>query len=255
MGRLPLNLQKIESRFLRHLTGRDSGLNYTALVNEYSEGFSSERTARYHIERLRSGINSGRVRSIVTWETGERRMFGDALNAAVREAKADAENPPPPPRAAVMVGPYFGDCPVRGEWTKCPVTRRVRKVTIITVGVGDFMECGICNRVHFLGVNPQMRDRRLRVMDVDPLVNSADYADALSVQLMDGAKCEIERVNRGGSYVGLLFRQPFDDPEEDQKEKDQKEEDQKRYRREWEKAQRRVNRKTGRARKVKPPSQ
>lgn len=210
---------EIENRFFECLRGTGRGLAYGPLVTLYAErNRRTERTAKTHLKHLLEGIAAGRITSVSRYKGPNGWVYGTPEDDTFLQAKEDAERPVVDrPSATMDLGPIFQGSPVRSEWTHCPVTSRILRSTIITMGVADFMECPVCNWAHFLGVNPKMKDRRLYAWQVDPLVNAEEYADCLSTLYMgDPSKpgrpqpSQIERIRKGGYYVGLWFRHSGD---------------------------------------------
>lgn len=201
--------REIEDRFFECLKGSGRGLAYGSLVKQYAERFQrTERTAKTHLKRLVEGMAAGRVSSTVRYRGPEGWLYGTPEDDAFVQAKEDAERPVDDrPPATVDLGGVFQGSPVRSEWTNCPVTNRIVRSTIITMGVADFMECPVCNWVHFLGVSPKMKDRRLYAWQIDPLVNAAEYADSMSTNFMGDPKTlrsqptRLERIQKRGHYV------------------------------------------------------
>jgi hypothetical protein len=219
MGRLPPSLETLESRFHACLARHDLGLSYTELVSDYSTRFQvSPRAARYHIRRLRLGIQRRTTRRVGMF-TGPRGVrYGNLDNPGFIEAREQAERPlADTPLVTLGLPGDFSDSEVRSEWTHCPVSNKIVRTSILTVGVADFMECPECHRVHFLGVNPKRRFRHPAAWELDPLVNSAEYADALTVMLIGDPETygtqhsSLPRIRRGGHYVGLMFRSSWDE--------------------------------------------
>lgn len=210
---------ELEDRFFRCLKGTGRGLTYGRLVRRYAEITRlTERTAKTHLRSLVGGITARRVKAVARYNGPEGMLYGSPEDALFVQAKEDAEKPlVERPAAIVHLGGVFQDSPVRSEWTHCPVTNRIVKSTIITMGVADFMQCPICSWTHFLGVSPKMKDRRLYAWQVDPLANPDEYADALSVLYLGDPKTNllqptrIERVRKGGHRVGFWFRSSWDE--------------------------------------------
>lgn len=210
---------EIEDRFFSCLRGTGRGLSYGKVVAAYSGRFGvTTRTGKTHLKRLNEAIAAGRAPSVSRYKGPEGWLYGTPEDDAFVQAKEDAERPPPVQRdqsRAGLGGPYQ-DSPVNSEWTHCPETGRIVRATVITMGVADFMECPICNRAHFLGVSPKLQNQRLYAWQVDPLVNAVDYADSITTLFMGDPKTlrsqppAIERIRRGGRYVGLWFRNSWD---------------------------------------------
>jgi hypothetical protein len=155
-------------------------------------------------------MDAGRVTSVGRYKGPEGWLYGCTDEDSFVQAKENAEIlPVQRPKATRQLGGVFQDSEMRTEWTHCPVTGDIRRATITTMGVADFMECPVCNRAHFLGVNPKMKDRRLYAWQVDPLVNAEDYADVITTLYM-GGKSALMRANKR-HYVGLWFRSSWDE--------------------------------------------
>jgi hypothetical protein len=214
----------LENRFYECLRQAGRGLTYGRLVTEYSRRYAlTDRSAKTHLKVLRAGMDAGRVKEVGRYRGPEGWLYGCIDKEPFANAKEAAELPAiEPPPSTVGLGGVFQDSPIRSEWTNCPVTNRIVRTTVITMGVADFMECPICSRAHFLGVNPKMKDQRLYAWQVDPLANAEEYADAITSSFIGDPKTfkpqkpTIERVRRGGHFVGLWFRTSWEtDPEED----------------------------------------
>jgi hypothetical protein len=210
---------EIEDRFYECLKGTGRGLTYSPLVKRYAERVNrTERTAKTHLKLLLGGIVAGTVTSVARYKGPEGWLYGTPEDDSFVQAREDAERPVVDrPAAIANLGGVFQGSPVRSEWTNCPITNRIIRTTVVTIGVGDFMECGLCHRAHFLGINPKMKDRRLYAWQVDPLVNADDYEDALTRESMGHPampgrtqQSRIERIRNGGHYVGLRFRTSWD---------------------------------------------
>jgi hypothetical protein len=210
---------ELEDRFFACVKGTGRGLSYGRLVDTYAERIHrTSRTAKTHLKRLVEGISAGRVRSVARYKGPEGWLYGTPEDEAFVQAKEDAERPPPVvrPQSLAGLGGVYQDSPVNSNWESCPVKNRIVRATVITMGVADFMECPLCNRAHFLGVNPKMKNQRLYAWQVDPLVNATEYADAITHGFMGDPKTlkpqppRIARVRKGGHYVGLWFRTSWD---------------------------------------------
>jgi hypothetical protein len=221
MTRPPLSEIAIEDRFYECLRGTGRGLTYGRLVTAYALRVErTERTAKSHLKLLVEGMRAGRIKSVGRYRGPEGWLYGCAEDKSFVQAKEDAERPAPvvAPRDQSLagLGGPFQDSPVNSEWTHCPETGRIVRATVITMGVADFMECPVCNRAHFLGVSPKLKDQRLYAWQVDPLVNAAEYADSITTLFMGDPKTlkrqppSIERIRKGGRYVGLWFRNSWD---------------------------------------------
>jgi hypothetical protein len=220
MGRVAPNLQRVEDWFYEALKDAGRGMTYGALWRKFCEvsGYKS-RAAKTYLRLLTDGIASGRVKSVRFYSGPEGRLYGRTDEPKFAGAKEDAEAPPPQTRPAATVAlpvPYHLT-EVRSEWTNCPVTNRIKRTTILTVGLADFMECSVCHRVHFLGVNPKMKLERVYAWQIDPLACSEEYADALTTMFIGDPETyrsqpsSIDRIRKGGHYVGLMFRSSWDE--------------------------------------------
>jgi hypothetical protein len=219
MARVGPGEREIEDRFFECLRWTGRGLTYGPLVKLYAERVQrTERTAKTHLKILLEGVAAGRVTSVARYKGPEGWLYGTPEDDVFVQAKEDAELPVVErPPATVDLGGSFQGSPVRSEWTNCPVTNRIIRSTIITVGVADFMECPVCHWAHFLGVSPKMKDHRLYAWQVDPLVNAEEYADCISTLYMGDPSnpgvsrpSRIERIRNGGYRVGLWFRASWD---------------------------------------------
>ncbi len=218
MARKGLTESELEDRFYECVKGTGRGLTYGPLVKRYAKGFHlTERSAKTHLKLLLNGVMAGRLTSVARYRGPEGWLYGSPADDNFLQAKEDSERPVviERPPATVNLGGVFNDSPVRSEWTKCPETNRIVKSTIITMGVADFMECLVCCRAHFLGVNPKMMNQRLYAWQIDPLVNAEDYSDWITVDMIGDSKfrgqsTRIERIRQGGCYKGLWFRRSWD---------------------------------------------
>lgn len=217
VGRRGPTETELEDRFYVCVKGTGRGLTYGPLVKRYAEKFHcTERTAKTHLKLLREGITIRKVTSVARYKGPEGWLYGSPEDITFTQAKEDAERPViERPPATVDLGRDFNGSPIRAEWTNCPETNRIVRSTIITMGVADFMECPVCNWAHFLGVNPKMRNQRLYAWQVDPLVNSEEYADYIATHFIGDSEfrtqpSRIERIRKGGHRVGLLFRASWD---------------------------------------------
>jgi hypothetical protein len=210
---------ELEDRFFGCVKGTGRGLSYGRLVDTYARRVArTPRTAKTHLKKLVEGILAGRVTSVARYKGPESWLYGTPEDDTFVQAKEDAERPPPVvrPQSLVGLGGVFQDSPINSEWTACPETNRIVRATVITMGVADFMECPVCNRAHFLGVSPKMQNQRLYAWQVDPLANATEYADAITHSLMGDPETNkpppssIERIRKGGHYVGLWFRASWD---------------------------------------------
>lgn len=203
------------------------GLGYGELIRRYEDltGLKT-RAAKNHLKTVTEGISSGRVADMTFYVRGRTRVFGRCDDKSFMDAKEAAEREPGLDKyqAYVHLGGLFQASPVRSEWTACPVSNKIVRTTIITMGVADFMECQECNWTHFLGVSPRMKDRRLYAWQIDPLANAREYEDAISTGFIGDPKTfrrqpsRIARIRKGGHYIGLWFRSSWDhDPMEDMK--------------------------------------
>ena len=226
MPRRAPSLEELVGRF--HTCLKDTGgLPYGELVRRYMDSTGLQaRMSKNHLKAVREGVESGKVTDLALYSRAGVRVLGRADDKVFLDAKEASEKEPETDRypSYAGMGGLFQDSPVRSEWTHCPVKGTITRATIITMGVADFMECPLCSWAHFLGVNPRMKDRRLYAWQVDPLVNGAEYADAIGHGLMGdpvtfrGQPTRIERILKGGHYVGLWFRTSWDhDPAEDMK--------------------------------------
>jgi hypothetical protein len=228
MPKVAPTLDELTDRF-HHCLKDTGGLPYGELVRRYlvQTGLHG-RAAKEHLRRLSDGIAKGDVTEITFYTRGRVRIFGRADDKVFMDAKEAAEKEPETDRdkypSYAGLGGLFQDSPVRCEWTECPVTNKIVRTTIITMGVADFMECPECSWAHFLGVNPRMKDRRLYAWQVDPLANARDYEDAISTGFIGDPKTfrrqpsRIARIRNGGHYIGIWFRSSWDhDPTEDMK--------------------------------------
>ena len=195
------------------------GLQYGELIRRYMGSTRFKvRAAKNHLKRLVMGIVTGEVTEPTFYTRARTRVFGRTDDTVFMDAKEASEKEPETDKSSYAgLGGLYNHSPVRYEWTHCPVTGKVVGSTIITMGVADFMECLLCSEAHFLGVNPRMKDRRLYAWQVDPLVNAAEYADAITTGFIGDPKTfrtqpsKIERVKKGGHYVGLWFRASWDE--------------------------------------------
>jgi hypothetical protein len=213
------SLAELTERFHDCLKGT-GGAGYGETVRRYAERNSlNPRTAKVHLKRLCDGIERGEVDDLAFYRRGRTRVIGNTDDKVFMDQKEETEREPKSDRypAYIHLGGLYQDSPVRSEWTTCPVANRIVRTTVITMGVADFMECPTCNRAHFLGVNPRMKDRRLYAWQIDPLVNASEYADAITTQFMGDPKTSrpqkssIERIRQGGHYIGLWFRSSWDE--------------------------------------------
>lgn len=218
MSRLPPSIGTIEKRFLGSFEEGIHGLGPTRLVARYVETQGvSEKTAWTHFGRLKDGMAKGTVKRIVSFTGPDGERFGDARDEKFLERKADAETKTESPPAIWHLGGWYQNCPVRLSWEYCPVKNRLRQVAVVRVGVADFMRCHICNRFHFLGLSPKVRESRPQVWELDPAICWQDYEDELSVELMvdpethKSQQSQIERVRRGGRWIGLRLRLSWDE--------------------------------------------
>lgn len=223
MPKPSLSREVLVDRF--HGCLRDTGgLPYGETIRRYVERTGLKaRAAKVHLKKLRAAIERKEVSELAVYQRGRTHVYGATDDKVFMDAKEAAEAEPKPDRypSYVQLGGLYQDSPVRSEWTNCPVRNQIVRTTIITMGVADFMECPLCHRAHFLGVNPRMKDRRLYAWQIDPLVNAVEYADAITTSFIGdpktyrAQKSSIPRIRNGGHYVGLWFRSSWDhDPEE-----------------------------------------
>lgn len=223
MAQRGLVLNELSDRLYASLSGA-GGVGYGEAVRRYAEkSYLQPRAAKVHLKRIVEGIERGELKDVSFYRRGRTRVFGNTDDKVFMDAKEAAEKSDEPDSypSYVQLGGVYQSSPVRSEWTNCPVTGKITRATVITMGVADFMECPTCNWAHFLGVSPRMKDRRLYAWQVDPLVNALDYEDAISTGFIGDPKTfrrqpsRIPRVRKGGHYVGLWFRTSWDhDPEE-----------------------------------------
>jgi hypothetical protein len=219
MPRPKPSLEDLEDRVSECVRTRPGGLPWTELMPAYRHSTGvCERTAKQNLRDVRVGVECGVLRLLGVYQGPKGLMFGAMDDKVFLGAMEDAQKPPPShrPEATLQLGGLFQDSEVRSEWTRCPVTNRIVRTTVITMGLADFMECQICYRVHFLGVSPRMQNQRVYAWQVDPLVCAADYADELSSsRILDPRtgrtpRSAIRRVQEGGRYVGLRYRSSWD---------------------------------------------
>ncbi len=218
--------EELEDRFVPCLKDKGRGLTYGKTVAAYAERWRpcSDRTAKAHLAILVRGIGQGTVKEIGRYRGPEGFLYGLLNEKSFADAKEAAEIPPdstPKPASIVHLGGPYHDTPMRLEWTNCPVTAKIVRTQVWTLGLADFMSCPICNWFHFLGVSPKMKDQRVYAWQMDPLVNAEEYADSLSRLFRGDPKTfrpqpsRIPRMLGGGHYVGLMFRTSWDyDPME-----------------------------------------
>lgn len=214
---------EIEDRFFACLKGSGRGLTYGRVVAAYAaRSRVTARTGKTHLKQLNAAIAAGRATSVGRYKGPEGWLYGTPEDDTFVQAKEDAERPAPLIRnqSLVGLGGPFQNSPVNSNWESCPLKNRIVRATVITMGVADFMECPICNKAHFLGVSPRLKDQRLYAWQVDPLVNAAEYADSITTLFMGDPgtlrrqPTSIKRIRDGGRYVGLWFRNSWDkDPE------------------------------------------
>lgn len=210
MGRIGPTIQTIEEHFLQSLRADRPVTSHSELVRQYEQITKvCTRTAQRHLRMLTEAISRGEVAEMDCYTGPQGRMYGRSRDEEFANARRDAE-PARKPEQGVFLGGVFGWCHTRFEWTDCPVTGRLLQATLITVGVGEFMECGLCERVHFLGVAPKMKEERPEAWQLDPLVNWEDYAQALTSQFMGANSPPSNREyleSKGRArFVGMYFR-------------------------------------------------
>ncbi len=224
MTGIPLSDRKLERLFLACLKGKSLGLGPTDLVTCYVQLHrKSEKTGWTHLERVRKGMAGGTLRRIVSFKGPNGERFGDAENAEFLQRKADVEEKPPEVANAIWhLGGRYQNCPVRLSWEYCPYTNRLRQVAVVRVGVADFMRCSICHRFHFMGLSPKVSNTRPQVWELDPGICWRDYEDQLTVELIGDPNrpdpkinrmqpTEIERVRKGGRWIGMRLRISWDE--------------------------------------------
>jgi hypothetical protein len=216
MPRIGPDLTELEDRVYRCVAGSPGGLPYGKLLKQYMTNTTLHiRQAKAHLRKVRFTIEKGELPSLSTYRGPAGLIFGSTSDEVFTGAKEDAERPPlvDRPPGFLQLGGVFQNSPFRTEWTHCPETNKIVRSTIVTMGVADFMECQVCNRAHFLGVSPKLQHQRLYAWQVDPLVNSEDYADVLTRNYMGdpvtlrAQESQLDRIRmQRGHYVGLWFR-------------------------------------------------